>query len=188
MFDPSTGRFVDENDQGMNDLTIRAEMKSGLLLIKIAYNEAANEEFRRIGGKFDSSLKAWTFGSVVAKDAAQFLNTRYGWTPDAELVTARVSIPDTKDSPGHGWGCPLYVDGWKIAKHWGRDSDVSFLDGIVVRSGKAEVHGSAKYNSIYTYDLVVDLIGVPRAWAESYPGAEVIESEVNESTTLEDLF
>ena len=148
----------------------------GKFIVKTQYNPRWNNPAKNLGGKWNSSDKAWEFDARDEDRVRGLLQQIYGEGKDAiadlDTVTVQATFEkyDSKDCKG------FYTCGRLVAYACSRDSGARLGAKVILLKGNFNSGGSWK-NWITTVasNTVVEIKDVPRNALELLGDADVIE-------------
>jgi hypothetical protein len=141
----------------------KIETTDNLTRVVCDYSPTLPARFRSLGGKWDATLREWSFDPRDAGRVRDILASEFG-LDDERLVTLRVNTDKLERL-----GDSIWIGGRLIAKRWSRDSRVRLGDGVIIIKGEFPPSaGSWKHPRLADYKsgIVLEARDIPVSLAE----------------------
>jgi len=160
----------------MNDIQITEHDTK--IRLRAPFSPDANDDYKRLGGKWDSDRRAWTF-DVRDTDALRKILTEHFGCDDrgaGQTVTVRVNLTEGY----HGNDNEVRLFGRLLAHRRNRDADVVLGSGVILNEGYfSGSGGSMKYPDIGKVDgIILEVRDVPATHTDLQgAGIEIISED-----------
>ncbi len=128
------------------------------------YNASMPDQAKAMGGRWDTSRKAWVFDARDEQRVRDMVRSIYGTdgspADTSDLVTVRIELAD------HQVRSEAYAEfaGIRLAERPGRDTSVRFAANVGLVEGRTEGSaGSMRYPQLGAGTAVVEIRDIPRA-------------------------
>jgi hypothetical protein len=124
---------------------IHITVHAGQLALSAPYDPAMPAKARKIGGRFSSGTKLWTFDARDEQRVRELCIEIYGTdgsTADQPGLTIRIPVNTIQDT----WDQELRLAGRRLAWRPNRDDAVRLGDGVILASGGWDSRGGSVKN------------------------------------------
>ena len=157
--------------------------QDGLIFLKAPFNREANQDYKKIGGRWSPDRKMWSFESQDLNRVRKALVEHFGYDDRVvETVDARVVLNDTF------YESEVYMFGRRILARTARDFNVLLGKGVILDKGYfARSGGSVKRPAVgVVEDVVLGIWDIPISHPDlEEEGVTIIER--NEPSDMDKL-
>lgn len=131
------------------------------IIVKTQFNPEFSPKAESLNGQYDFESKIWSFDIRAEDLVKKALREVYG-NDGSETTFVDIEVTVIGDENLLGYQDAVYLAGRSIARAKGRDSVVTFGDGIVPISGKIRAGGSTKnWLTVIEPDAVFRIFDLP---------------------------
>ena len=144
---------------------MRIEKIENKIVVESPYHPRFPHRAKKLGGRWDSGAKEWTFDARDEERVRALCLEIYGEDGNgtSDLVTVRVSFEKDCWAAAAGY----FVAGRCVGRAFGRDSGARLGEGVVVIEGSVSSGGSRKnWTTFVKAGTVIEIRDLPRTAAE----------------------
>jgi hypothetical protein len=148
-------------------MKVTKEENKNQVAYKSPYHPALPLRAKRLGGKWVTEKKVWTFDKRDEKAVDALYDEIYGehGTEAGELVTVVATYQ--KETNGYESDMAIYIAGRQVARAFDRDCGAKLGEGVILRRGSFGSGGSRKNPAlVWSNDTIVEIRDVPKKVAE----------------------
>lgn len=162
---------------------VSVEVKDDKIITASPYHPDFPKKARSLGGDWSRPDETWTFDVRDEKRVRKLLKETYGYdgseTKETDLVTVRYTVTQDDENP-------LWIAGREVANRFGRDSQVSLGENVIVIDGEFSSSAGSRRNPrlIDSYDaragvkVTLEIRDLPRSLAEKEKlDVEIVDEE-----------